>query len=45
MIEGNYENAKEHFRAVYKNAGKKSSVREETLSLYREASKKAKKNR
>ena len=45
MIEGNYEDAQKHFRTVYKNAERKSSIREEALGLYREAKKKAKKNR
>ncbi|MFB0907160.1 MAG: tetratricopeptide repeat protein, partial [Spirosomataceae bacterium] len=45
MIEGNYKDAQKHFRTVNKNAERKSSIREEALGLYREAKKKAKKNR
>lgn len=43
MNEGDYETAKEHFKAVFDNADKKSPLRKEAATLYKEAKQKQKK--
>lgn len=45
MLEGDYELAQEHFKTVFKNADKKSSIRDEAQKLYKEAKQKEKKLR
>ncbi len=45
MQDGEYELAQEHFQTVFKNAGKKSSIRDEAQNLFKEAKKKQKKAR
>lgn len=45
MQEGNYELAQEHFQTLFKNADKKSSLRDEAQKLYKEAKQKHKKAR